>query len=113
MTGNAGGRLRIASLDGLGVIAALVSRLLIGVASGAGNLGWRVLVRRSLHVGVAIDAGEHAPVDGSLESVGIHRDADRLAADILGQGGIAMAGQALFVRGLRDRLSCRPRTQRP
>jgi len=82
------------------VIAALVSRLLIGMAGGAGNLGWRVLVRRGLHVGVAVDAGEHAAVDGSLESVGIQRDADRLAANILGHGGIAVARQTFLVGGL-------------
>jgi hypothetical protein len=47
---------------------------------------------RSLYVGVAVDASEHPAVDGNFESVGIDGNANLLATDILGHGGIAVAG---------------------
>ena len=89
---DAGGGLAVAGRDGFRVEAAIVGGLLVGMAGRAGDFGRSVLVRRSLYVGVAVDAGEHSAVDRSFESVGIDGDADLLAAYVLGHGGIAVAG---------------------
>ena len=64
VTIDAGGGLAVASLDGLAVKAAIVGGLLLGVAGGAGDFQGRRFVRRTLYVGVAVHAGEHAAVDG-------------------------------------------------
>ena len=59
----------IAGPDGLGVIAALVSRLLIGIAGGTGNLRRRVLVQEIFTSVWQSSRRRTCPVDGSLESV--------------------------------------------
>ena len=92
VTGNACGRLPIACLNGFRMIAAVVGSLLVGMASRTGNLGRSIFVGRSLYVGMAVDAGEHSSMDRSFKSVGIDGNTDLLAANVLGHGGIAVAG---------------------
>ena len=106
---HAGGGALIAVLYGVGMIAAVVGRLLFGVAGGADDLGWSVFVRRGFDVGVAIDAREHAAVHRILELVGVNVQADRLAVDVLGEAGVAVASQAVVV----SRLLCRSRRSSP
>ena len=48
-------------------------------------------MRGILYVRVAVDAGKHAAVDGIFEGLRIDVQADRLAVDVVGQGGVAMA----------------------
>jgi hypothetical protein len=87
-------------LNGLRVQTAVVSCLLVAVASGAGDFGWLGLVGRSLDVGMAIHAGEHATVHRALELNRIDIQSHTLAVDVMGEAGVAMAGKAVFVRGL-------------
>jgi hypothetical protein len=94
MTINAGGRVAIAALDRFRVKAAFVRRLLISVAGGASNFLGSYFVRRAFYVGMAVDAGEHAAVDGIFESLRIDVQADRLAIFLVGERGIAMASEA-------------------
>ena len=49
-------------------------------------------------VSVAVDAGEHAAVDGIFEGLRIDVQADSLAVFIVGQRGVTVAGQA-FIGG--------------
>jgi len=97
---DAGGCVAIPSLNGLAVEAAVVGRLLVGVTGRAADFQRRGFVRGTLHVGVAVDACEHAAVDGIFEVLGIDMQADRLAIDVVGQRGIAVTGKALFRSGL-------------
>src|SRR6266567_1574355 len=101
----AGGRLGVASLHGLPVETAIISRLLVGVASGAGDFEGRSLVRGILNVGMAVHTREHAAVDGIFEALGTYMQADGLAIHVMGQRGIAMAGQAFFRNRLRRLLA--------
>ena len=91
---DAGGGMGISALNRLGMEAALVCALLIGVAGGAGNLLGRRFVGCVLYVGVAVHAGEHAAVDGILESLRIHVEANGLAIHFMAEGGVAVAGKA-------------------
>lgn len=93
--------LLVARTDGFGMIAALISDLLIGMALGAGNPARPDFVRGALDIGVAVDAGESGPVDRVLESVRVYEEADRLAVYLGRHGGVAMAHQAILVAGLR------------
>jgi hypothetical protein len=90
-------------LHGFAVEAAIVGGLLVGMASGASNFLGNGLVRSAFYVGVAIDAGEHAAVDGILESLRIDVQADGLAVFLMRQRSIAMANEA-FVCGWFGRL---------
>jgi hypothetical protein len=89
-------RFAISFAHRLAVETAVICRLLIGVTSCAGDFQRSGLVRRALNIRVAIHAGEHAAVDGILEALRIHVQADRFAVYLVRQGGIAMAGHALF-----------------
>src|SRR5215469_6949652 len=97
----------VASLDRLGVKAALVGSLLVGVAGGTSNFLRRSFVGCTLHVGMAFDAGEHAAVDGILEGLRIDVQADGLAVDFMSQRGIAVTGKTFIggrlLRSLRGR----------
>ena len=73
----------ISSRNGLGVVTAVVSRLLVSVAGRTTDFFGSRLVRGALYVGVAIDAAEHAAVNGILESFRIDVQADRLAIDLV------------------------------
>lgn len=96
MAVHASGSLAVASLHGLTVKAAIVGGLLVGMARRTGNLLWSGFVRGVLHVGVAIHAGKHAAVDGIFEGLGINMQADGLSVDVVGQRGVAVAGQAFL-----------------
>ena len=99
---DAGGSLAVTTLHGFAVEAAIVGGLLVGMASGASNFLGNGLVRSAFYVGVAIDAGEHAAVDGILESLRIDVQADGLAVFLMRQRSIAMANEA-FVCGWFER----------
>ena len=96
---------RLLALNGLGVQTVVEGCLLVAMASRAGGLGRHGLVGRSLDVGMAIHAGKHASVHRVLELGRINVQAHRVAVDVSGEAGIAVAGEAVFVRGL----SCRSR----
>ena len=101
VTGDTGGRLLITGLDCLGVITAVIGRLLVGVTGGAGNLRGSGFMRRGFYVGMAIDTAEHPAVNRILEFLLIHVEADLLAIYIGGHGRITVAGQAFFIGRLR------------
>src|SRR5215510_11320388 len=90
-----GGSLPVPGLDCLGVIAAVVSRLLIGMALCTVDLGGRGLVGRTFDVGVAVDAGEDAPVHRVLECIGVYVKADLLTICLLSHRRIAVAYEAV------------------
>lgn len=94
MAVHAGGSLAVAALDGLAMEAAIVGRLLVGVAGGAGNFLGNGFVRRAFYVRVAVDAGEHTAVDRILESLRIDVEADGLAVFLMRQRSVAMANEA-------------------
>ena len=48
---------------------------------------------------MAVHAGEHPAVDRVLELSRIHVQAGDLAIDLVGEGGITVAGQAILVAG--------------
>jgi hypothetical protein len=91
VTIDAGGSLAIAALHRLAVKAAIIGRLLVGVAGGAGDFQRRRFVSRTLYVSVTIHAGKHAAVNGIFKALRINVQADRLAVDIVRESGIAMA----------------------
>lgn len=79
--------------------AAVVRSLLVGMTGGASNFLWSGFVRGVLYVGMAIDAGEHAAVDGIFEGLRIDMQADSFAVDFVSQRRVAMTRQALVGRG--------------
>lgn len=89
-----------------GMKAVRVSLLGVGVAGGAAN-GFQSGVGEGCCVGVAVDAGEHAAVDGMPEFGVIDVETDGLALDDGGGRGVGVAGEAGFVldfwRGIRLR----------
>src|SRR5579864_3513819 len=95
---DAGGRLAVTTLHGFAVEAAIVGGFLVGMAGGASNFLRNGLVRRAFYIGVAVNAGKHAAVDGILESLRIDVQADGLAVFLMRQRSIAMTNEA-FVRG--------------
>lgn len=97
----AGRGVAIPALHGFGMMAAIVGRLLIGMAGGATDLLGSRFVRGAFYVGVAVHATEHAAMDGILESLGVDVQADRLAVYFVTQGSVAMAGEALVNGGFR------------
>jgi len=72
--------------------------LLVGVAGRAADFLRRCFVRGTGHIRMAIDAGEHAAVDGIFETLRIDVQTDSLAVFVVGQRGVAVAGQA-FIGG--------------
>ncbi len=96
---DAGGGLAVASLNGLRVETALVGRLFVGMAGGAGDSLGGSFVAGALYVGVAVDTGKHAAVNRIFERLGIDMQADRLAVDVVGEGTVAMTGEALVCGG--------------
>ena len=93
---DAGSGLVVAALNCLAVETAVVRSLLVGVARRASDFQGRRFVRGTLYVGVAVHAGKHAAVDGIFEALRIDVQADRFAVHVVGQRGIAVAGEALF-----------------
>ena len=53
-------------------------------------------MRGILHVGMAVDASEHTAVNGVFEGLRIDVQTTWLAVHVVGQSGIAVAGEALF-----------------
>ena len=86
------GSVAVSAGHGLGVVAAIVSGLLVGVAAGTADFLGRGFVRGALYIGVAVHAGKHAAVNGIFKVLRINVQADRLAVDIVRESGIAMAG---------------------
>ena len=95
---HAGGRAKVAALDSFAVEAAIIGGLFVGMAGGATDFLWSVFVRGALYVSVTIHAGKHAAVDGVFEFLRIDVQADRLAIDVVAEGVIAVAREALFGR---------------
>lgn len=56
-------------------------------------------MRRTLYIGVAIHAREHAAMDRIFEALGIDMQADGFAVHVVSQRGVAMARQAFFGGG--------------
>jgi hypothetical protein len=108
----AGCGLRIAGGDGLGVKAAVVDGLFIGVAGGAVDFGRRVFVRRGFEIGVAVDAGKHGAMYRSFEFVGIHVKADGLAITFGAEAAISVAGETIFIGRFGRGFGCRFRSRR-
>ena len=100
---DAGRSLPVSRFDRLGVITAIVGRLLVSVALGTGYFGGRGFVGRTLNIGVAVDATEHGSVNRVLKCVGVDVQTDLLAIDVFGHGGIVVARKAVFVGGLGTR----------
>jgi len=74
-----------------------ICSLLIRMALRASDLLRRRFVDQALHVLVAIDATEHSAVDGMLQLVFIHEQADLAAVRIFTQCGVGVAGETVFV----------------
>lgn len=91
---DAGGCFAVPALHGFAVEAAIVGGLLVGMADGASNFLGNGFVRRAFYVGVAVDAGEHAAVDGIFEGLGIDVEANGLAVFLMRQRSVAMANEA-------------------
>ena len=69
-----------------------------GMAVGAKNFLRRRFVREALYVLVAIHAREfHGGVDGVFQLLRVDEERDRLAVYVLGQGGVTVAGEAIFI----------------
>jgi hypothetical protein len=64
--------------------AAIVGGLFIGVAGGTGNFLGSRFVRGTLNVGVAVDASEHAAVDGIFKMLRVDMQADWFAVLLMG-----------------------------
>jgi cbb3-type cytochrome oxidase cytochrome c subunit len=54
-------------------------------------------MRQTLHIRMAINAGEHIAVDGMFQLPSIHKQARLLAVHFRRQGGVGVAGKAVFV----------------
>jgi hypothetical protein len=93
VTVDAIGGIIVSAFDGLGMEAALVGSLLVGVAGGARDPLRRSFMRGVLYVRVAIHTSEHAAVDGIFERLRIDVQANRLALYLVRQSRIAMAGE--------------------
>ena len=88
----------LAGGDDLRMRAVRVGILRIGMAVGAENLLGRRLVRQALHVLMAVHAGKlHGGVDGVLQLLRVDEERDGLAVDVGGEGGVTVAGEAIFV----------------
>ena len=85
----------------LGVKAAVVGSLLVRVAGGAADFRGSGFVGGGGYIRVAVHAGEHAAMNGIFESLRIDVQADRLASDIVGEGGVTVASEAFLGSGFR------------
>ena len=94
---------RRADLARRSVRAVRVGVLCICVAAGATHFRRRRIMRKALHVLVAVHATEHAAVDRVLQLVLIRVDAHLLAVHVFRQRGIGMAGKAIGVLELLRR----------
>ena len=83
---HAGGSLAVPCFYGFSMKAAIIGRLFFGMAGGAGHLGWRIFVRRSFQIGVAVHTLEHAAVNRILKFICIDIQADRLAVNLMIEG---------------------------
>lgn len=101
---DAGGSVH-ASSDGPGMKAAIVCGLLIGVTARTADFLGRGFMNRTFDVVMAIDAGKHAAVDRIFERLRIYIQTDRLAIHIMGQRGVAVAGEAIIGSRLRSLFS--------
>lgn len=93
------------SFHSLRMHAARVSGLRIHMALSASDFLGRRVVHQALHIFVAVNAAEHAAVDGVLQLGLIHKQAEFAAVRILGHGCIGMAGEAVGVLELVLRLN--------
>src|SRR6266581_3120703 len=90
----------VACLQGFTVEAAIIGSLLVGMAGGAADFLGDGFVRRGFYIGMAIHARKRAAVDRVFKRLRIDVQADRLALDLMSEGGVAVAGEALVRRGL-------------
>ena len=72
----------------------------------AANLPWRGIMRQALHILMTINASKHVTVDRMFQLAFIHIKADLLAVHLRGQGGVGVAGKAVFVLELMLGASC-------
>ena len=84
-----------------------IGQLCISVAVGTRNLFRRGFVDQAFYIFMAIDAGEHGAVDGMLQLFRIDEQADLVSVLIGCQGGIGVAGEAVFVLQLMFGASCK------
>jgi hypothetical protein len=91
----------VSTLHGFAVETAVVSSLLVRVATRAGDFFRGSFVTGTLYVSVAVDAGKHAAVDRIFKGLRIDMQADGFSVDVVGQAGIAVARQAFVSGGLR------------
>ncbi len=90
-------RCAVAGLVRLRVQAVRVSVLRIRMALGAGDLPRGGLMDQAPYILVAINARKHAAVDGVLELVLIHIQADLLAVHFRSHGRVGVAGETIAV----------------
>jgi len=69
------------------------------MAGGARNLLRRRFVSKPLDVGVAVDACEHAAMNGALERLWVDVKADGFPVHLVRQCGVAVTGEALVSSG--------------
>ena len=79
------------------VRAMRVSILRFGVALRATYLGWRSLMRKALHVLVAINTTEHASMDRVFQFALVHKKADLLSVHIFCQRIVGVTDKAISV----------------
>ena len=91
------GRRSSAGFSRLGVRAVRPGLLGIGMALRAAHRLLHLAVIQALHIGVAIDAAEHAAVDGVLQLVAVDKKAHLLAVDLRRHGVVRVAGEAVLV----------------
>ena len=89
-----------------GVRAVRICGLRFSVAIGAGNLFRGRFVRETLHVLVAVDAGEHRAVHGLLQLFSIHEQIRLLAICFGRERLVGVASEAVFIFGLMFGASC-------
>ncbi|MGD0831994.1 MAG: hypothetical protein ABR907_13705 [Terracidiphilus sp.] len=88
---------RRAIIGWLGVQTARIGILCIGMTLGACDLLRSGVMHQTLDIRVAIDAGEEITVDGMLQLGFIHKEANLFAVGFCGQGGVRVAGEAVFI----------------
>src|SRR4051794_15759513 len=96
MTVNASGGSFVSIIYCFGMQAPVIGRLLVSMAGGAGKFVRSSFVRGSLHVGVTIDACEHAAMHRGFKLLGVDVQTHRLAVDVFGEAGVSVASQAIL-----------------
>ena len=96
---DAGRRRAVAALHRATVEASVVRSLFVRVAGCTSDFLRDRFVRRAFYIRMAVDAGEHAAMNGVFESLRIHVQADRLAVLLMRQRSVAVAGEAFVRRG--------------